>query len=89
MDAQLREQEGKGAIAVKDIEAKCKEIEKRVGSLVTENRGLKRRVRDLEQELAKVQREVNDFQLFHGKRMHIKEKIEGILNALDTIKAKE
>jgi hypothetical protein len=74
---------------LKDIEAKFAEVEKRVQDLVSENKGLAGRVRELEQELAQARREALELQNFHGKRMHIKEKIERILQSMEAVKEKE
>jgi chromosome segregation ATPase len=68
---------------LKDIEDRFSEIEKRVNELVTQNRLLKNRVKELDQELAHVRREAQQVEHFHGKKLHIKEKIEKILNSLE------
>ncbi len=69
---------------MKDLEKKFAEIEKRVAGLVDENRGLKGRIRELEQELTQAREKAREWEHFHGKRLHIKEKIERVLAALDT-----
>ena len=74
---------------MKDIEAKFSEIEKRVRGLVSENADLRKRVSQLEQELALVRREALNMEHFHGKKLHIREKIERILNSLENAGAKE
>jgi predicted nucleic acid-binding Zn-ribbon protein len=74
---------------MKDLEAKFAEVEKRIQALVTENKGLAGRVRELEHELAQARREAQELQNFHGKRMHIKEKIERILQSMEAVKEKE
>jgi len=73
---------------VKDLEKNFAEVEKRVQALVAENRGLAGRVRELEHELAQARREAQELQNFHGKRMHIKEKIERILQSMEAVKEK-
>jgi predicted nucleic acid-binding Zn-ribbon protein len=80
---------GSEAVNDKDIEAKFSQVEKRVQALVSENKGLTGRVRELEQELAQARREAQELQNFHGKRMHIKEKIERILQSMEAVKEKE
>ncbi len=72
-----------------DLEMKFAEVEKRIGALVAENKVLTGRVRELENELAQARRESQDLQSFHGKRMHIKEKIERILQSMEAVKEKE
>jgi chromosome segregation ATPase len=78
-----------GKDALKNIEEKFTEVEKRVRAIVSENKGLTGRVRELEQELAQARREAQELQNFHGKRMHIKEKIERILQSMEAVKEKE
>jgi chromosome segregation ATPase len=68
---------------MKSIEERFAEAEKRVRALVSENAILKRQVREFERELAQLRREARDLQHFHGKRMHVREKIEHILTALE------
>lgn len=72
-----------------DIQAKLTEVEKRVRGLVTENAGLKEQVRNLERELAQARREALAKEHVHGKTIQIKEKIERILNALETATSRE
>lgn len=74
---------------MKQIEDKFAEIERRVKSLVSENKGLRGKVRDLERDLAQARREALELQNFHGKRMHIREKVEKILNAIENIGIEE
>jgi cell division septum initiation protein DivIVA len=68
---------------VKDLENKFGEVEKRVKALVSENRDLAKRVSELEQELSRARRESQELENFHGKKMHIREKIERVLQALE------
>lgn len=89
MDAQLRRSGREDAVAVKDLETQFAEVVERVSNLTAENRGLKRLVRKLEHELTEARREAKGMHLFHGKRMHIKEKIEKILSALETVGTSE
>ncbi len=74
---------------MKDLETQFAEVVNRVSSLTAENRGLKRLVRKLERELDEARREAKGMHLFHGKRMHIKEKIEKILSVLETVGTNE
>ena len=68
---------------MKDLENKFGEVEKRVKALVSENRDLAKRVSELEQELSRARRESQELENFHGKKMHIREKIERVLQALE------
>jgi len=68
---------------VKDLENKFEEVEKRVKALVSENRDLAKRVSELTEELSRARRESEELENFHGKKMHIREKIERVLQALE------
>ena len=78
-----------GNDVLKDIETKFAEVEKRVQALVAENKVLTGRFRELEHELAQARREAQELQNFHGKRMHIKEKIERILQSMEAVREKK
>ncbi len=68
---------------MKDLETKFAEVEKRIGALVAENKVLMGRVRELEHELTHARREAQELQNLHGKKMHIREKVERILHSLE------
>ena len=72
--------------AVKRIEAAFATIERRVQALAAENRALKKRVRELEGALAEARRSSQDLEHLHSRRMHIREKIEGVLQSLEALK---
>ncbi len=74
---------------MKDLESRFAEVEKRARALVAEKKALTGRVRELEQELALARREALEMQHFRSKRMHIREKVERILNALEAAEKKE
>ena len=65
------------------------EVEKRVAAIVSQNAELRKRVGELEQELAKARQEAREFESFHGKRLHIREKIERVLHALEAVEEKK
>jgi chromosome segregation ATPase len=67
----------------KSIEERFAEVERRVRALVAENSALTRRVREQEEELVQLRREAQDLQHLHGRRMHVREKIERVLAALE------
>lgn len=73
---------------MKDLEERFAEIEKRVQTLVSRNKGLTGRIDELERELAQARRDAQGMEHFHGKKLHIKEKIEKILQTLDAAKDK-
>ena len=70
---------------VEGLEERFAEIEKRVKDLVTENRTLKGRIRELEQHLAEARKESLKFSNLHGKQLHIREKIERVLHSLESV----
>jgi hypothetical protein len=72
-----------------DLEVRFGEIEKRVKALVGENKVLKARMRELEEELAQAKHEALELEQFHGKKLHIREKIERILQQLNTVGIKK
>ncbi len=72
--------------AVKRIEADFAIVEQRVQALVSENKGLKKRVRELENELAQARRSSQDLEHLHSRRMHIREKVERVLQSLEALK---
>ncbi len=72
--------------AVKRIESAFATVEQRVQALVAENRVFKKRVRELERELAEVRRSSRDLEHFHSRRMHIREKVERVLQSLEALK---
>ena len=74
---------------MKDLEERFGEIEKRVKALVTENKALKGRVKELEQEVIEARREVQKSGILHGKQLHIREKIERVLRSLDSLGVNE
>lgn len=74
---------------VNDLEARFGIIEKRVQALMVENAGLKTRIGELEEELAQAKREARELEHFHGKKLHIREKIERVLQQLDTVDIKK
>ena len=72
--------------SVKRIETAFATVEQRVQALVAENRGLKKQLRELEGELAEVRRSSQDLEHLHSRRMHIREKVERVLQSLEALK---
>ncbi len=70
---------------MKNIEAGFSEIERRIKALNADNASLRKRVADLERELAQVRAVSGELQNFHGKRLHIREKIEKVLRSLESM----
>ncbi len=71
---------------VKRIEADFAIVEQRVQTLVRENKELKKRVRELEAELAQARRSSQDLEHLQSRRMHIREKVERVLQSLEALK---
>ena len=69
-----------------DLEARFAEVEKRVQALLRQNRALTKRIGELERELAQARREALATEHLHGKSMHIRDKVERILSALEGIR---
>ena len=74
---------------VNDLEMRFGAIEKRVIALLAENKGLKARMSELEKELAQAKRDTLELEHLHGTKMHIREKIERVLQQLDTVGIKK
>ncbi len=70
---------------MKDLETGFAEVEKRVKILIEDNAGLRKRITALERELAEARLQSEELQNFHGKKLHIREKIERILHSLEAI----
>lgn len=60
-------------------------IEKRVRALLAENSGLCARVRELERELAEARSAAGELALIRGEKLLLREKIEKILQTLESI----
>jgi len=71
--------------SARDLEARFAAVEKRVLALVEENKSLKGLIRALEEELEQARRNARELEHFHGRKLHIREKIEKILQELETV----
>lgn len=70
---------------MKELEAGFAEIEKRLTNLVADNAVLKKRVAELERELARARAESGELRKFQEKRQQIRGKIEKVLRSLESI----
>ncbi|MFA5072772.1 MAG: hypothetical protein WC539_02565 [Nitrospirota bacterium] len=70
-------------IHVHDLEARFGEIEKRVRSLVTQNKELSIRVHDLEQELLESRKMLEEYKHLPEQKRLAREKIKHVLTALE------
>jgi len=64
-------------------------IEKRVRTLMAQNRDLRNRIKELEQEIVEVRRKAKLVEHLHGEKLHVKEKIAGLLQSLENTKGKD
>ncbi len=74
---------------MKDLEDRFALVEKRVQAIVEHNRSLAARVRELERELAQARREAQELAHVHVAKLHIREKIENILHAIESVGIKK
>ncbi|MGE5174720.1 MAG: hypothetical protein ACM3MD_12920 [Betaproteobacteria bacterium] len=74
---------------MKDLDDRFALIEDRVRALLAKNKNLSVRINELEQELAQAQRESRELERLHGKKLHIRQRIENILHALESIGARK
>jgi predicted RNase H-like nuclease (RuvC/YqgF family) len=72
-----------------DLAEKFAEIEKRVKTLVAENRSHKKRVRELEKELGQTRHVAQKSVKVHDKQVHLRERIEKILRDLEGVEVKK
>ena len=72
--------------SIKKFEAAFSTVEKRITALTAENRALKKRVRELEGEIDQARRSSQDLEHLHSRRMHIREKVERVLQSLEALK---
>ena len=71
--------------ALNEIEEKFALLEKRVNMLVSQNKDLKVRIKELDRDLSQVRREARKLEGVQGEKLHIREKIERILKTLDNL----
>jgi predicted RNase H-like nuclease (RuvC/YqgF family) len=72
-----------------DLEERFAEIERRVRPLVAENRSHKKRIRELEKELDQARCDVQKSSQFNDKQLHLRERIEKVLRALEAVDVKK
>jgi F0F1-type ATP synthase beta subunit len=72
-----------------DLADKFAEIEKRVKTLVDENRSHKKRVRELEKELSQTRHVAEKSVKVHDKQVHLRERVEKILKDLEGVDVKK
>ncbi len=65
------------------------EIEKRVALLLAQNARLKNRIDDLDKELLRIRNDAQQVEHLYGEKLHIKKKIERILQSLEDATGKD
>jgi dynactin complex subunit len=70
---------------VKNPEGTFAEVERRVRSIVAENRSLRGRIRELEGELERLRRDGREYESFRGKKIRVREKVERMLKELEAV----
>jgi len=70
---------------VKDLNVRFAEAERRVRDIVDENRRLRARLRDLEQEIAPARDAVRELEQLRGRQGQVRERLERILAALEAV----
>jgi len=76
-------------VVLKELDEKFRVIEKRVRALIAENKNLTDCISNLEQELLAARREAQESENHHGRNLRIRQKIENILHALESIGIKK
>ncbi|HUI46168.1 MAG TPA: hypothetical protein VL122_09340 [Nitrospirota bacterium] len=74
---------------MKELDEKFRVIEKRVRALIAENKNLTGRISNLEQDLLAARRDAQESEHHHGRNLRIREKVENILHALESIGIKK
>ncbi len=72
-----------------DLGDKFAEIEKRIKTLVDENRSHKKRVRELEKELSQTRHVAQKSVKVHDKQVQLRERVEKILKDLEGVEIKK
>jgi len=76
-------------VVLKELDEKFRVIEKRVRALIAENKNLTGRISNLEQDLLAARRDAQESEHHHGRNLRIREKVENILHALESIGIKK
>jgi|GEM_PF-6920197 len=76
-------------VVLKELDEKFRVIEKRVRALIAENKNLTDRIGNMEQELLAARREAQESEHHHDRNLRIRQKIENILHALESIGIKK
>jgi predicted nuclease with TOPRIM domain len=74
---------------VKDLNGRFAEAVRRVQDLVDENRRLRARVRDLEQELEPARDAVRELDELRGRQDQVRQRLERILSSLEALDLEE
>jgi hypothetical protein len=74
---------------VKELGSRFAEVERRVRALVTENQGLRARVRELEDERGRLGEAARDSDALRANKSQVQDRLKRLLRLLETIKVRE
>ena len=74
---------------MKDLGARFAEVEKRVQALVSENHGLRERVRALEEDLGRAGDVARELESLRARKEQVRDRLKRLLRALETLETKE
>jgi septal ring factor EnvC (AmiA/AmiB activator) len=74
---------------VKDLNGRFAEAERRVRDLVDENRRLRARVQELEQELAPAREAARELEELRGRQDQVRQRLERMLSSLEALDLEE
>ena len=74
---------------VKDLGSRFAEVERRVRTLVAENRGLRARVRELEEERGRLGEAARDSDTLRANKAQVRDRLKRLLRLLEKINVRE
>jgi hypothetical protein len=74
---------------VKELGSRFAEVERRVRALVTENQGLRARVRELEDERGRLGEAARDSDALRANKSQVQDRLKRLLRLLETIEVRE
>ncbi|MDH4162107.1 MAG: hypothetical protein OEW15_05385 [Nitrospirota bacterium] len=81
--------QGRGGAGGGDLRARLAEVEQRVKNIVLDNRQLRSRVQELEQELGRAQAELQGLQVAKKKHSDVRGRLERILAVIESLKSRD
>jgi len=74
---------------VKELSSRFAEVERRVRALVTENQGLRARVRELEDERGRLGEAARDSDALRANKSQVQDRLKRLLRLLETVEVRE